>query len=99
MPKIITYATSDADVHPAYACAAIVLYDDGTRAPIMFTARTEEIAREAAQGWWDGELERVRKKHEPRARITPRRRRDEPAPESAAQPAPAPAIPDFEEEF
>jgi hypothetical protein len=102
--QIITYSTSDPGVHPAYACAAIVLYDDGTRAPIMFTARTEDIARAAAQGWWDSELERVREKYQgsdtPMARRPRRKRRDEvgAAPEPAAVPA-VPAMPDFEEEF
>ena len=73
--RVLTYTCPDAP--DAQRFLAVVIHDNGERAPVIFLAPEAEVAGHNAEAWYASELERVAKLSAPRK---PRAKKAEAAP-------------------
>ncbi len=90
--KILAYVGSVQDDPPeSLRCCARILMGDGELHPVVFHGPTKQAVRDAAQSWWDAEIERARQTEENRAKaaanIAAGREARKPKPQAEAVPA------------
>ena len=77
---VLTYSCPEAA--PLQRWLAVVIHNDGSRAPVIFFAAEADAATHNAEAWYASELERIARQSAPRK---PRGRKAEPAPVEEAE--------------
>ena len=62
--RVLTYNCPDALAPQRFL--AVVIHDNGERAPVIFLAPDAEVAQHNAEAWYASELERIAKQSAPR---------------------------------